>query len=486
VPRPRRVSLDEASRLTVPSRDTLSASAYVLAWAATLLDQFGHVALAGDLAGIAILVFLILEFPRQRRYAQILFLALTGIGLIGVATAADPVGLFLAAWRRGAAYGAFFLALSSLRDAAETSKLVRRCGQHLVAQPPGRRYAALTGGGHLFGIILSYGAIELLGAMVMRANTLQAAGGSEAIRALRTRRMLMAIYRGFAVMNCWSPLNLMTAVVSTAVPAAPMRMLLPIAFVVSIGMAVIGWLEDRLSAARVATSGGKRPVTTESWSIHLRILALVGLVMLLAELGSIVMGVSLVAAVTLTVPLVGLGWAIVQAWRFVGGANHLARTIGVLRRRAGRFFLRVPNFRSEATVLAGSGFMGVAVGGALPVAGLAPVIGHLPPVAVPLLVPVILIATGQLGLNPVAVIALLGAAMPNPAAFGISPAILAFACMLGWGLGVSMTPMSASAITTARWAGVSPWTVSTAWNAAFTFSALVFSWLVIAALFTVL
>ncbi|MDR3530101.1 MAG: hypothetical protein P4L90_06065 [Rhodopila sp.] len=472
--------------MTTPSRGAVSATAYLLVWAATLLDQFGHLPVAGDLAGIAMLVFLILEFTRQRRYAQILFLALTGIGLIGVATAADPIALFLSAWRRGAAYGAFFLALSSLRDAAETSKLVRRCGQHLVAQPPGRRYAALTGGGHLFGVILSYGAIELLGAMVMRANTIQAAGGSEAIRALRTRRMLMAIYRGFAVMNCWSPLNLMTAVVSTAVPAAPMRMLLPIAFVVSIAMAAIGWLEDRLSAARQATAGGRRPETTETWSIHLRILALVGLVMLLAELGSILIGVSLVAAVTLIVPLVGLGWAIAQAWRFVTGANHAARTAGVLKRRAGRFFLRVPNFRSEATVLAGSGFMGVAVGGALPAAGLAPFIAHLPPIAVPLLVPVLLIATGQLGLNPVAVIALLGAAMPDPAAFGITPAVLAFACMLGWGLAVNMTPMSASAITTARWAGVSPWTVSTAWNAAFTFSALVLSWLAIVVLFILL
>jgi hypothetical protein len=190
--------------------------------------------------------------------------------------------------------------------------------------------------------------------------------------------------------------------------------------------------------------------------------------------------------VTLIVPLVGLAWAIVQAWRFVVGGNHVARTVAILRRRAGRFFLRVPNFRSEATVLAGSGFMGVAVGGALPAAGLAPFIAHLPPVAVPLLVPVILIATGQLGLNPVAVIALLGAAMPDPAAFGIAPAVLAFACMLGWGLAVNMTPMSASAITTARWAGVSPWTVSTAWNAIFTFSALLLSWVAIVAMFILL
>jgi len=477
--------------LTRPSRDTASAAAYLLAWAGTLLDQFGRLPVAGDLAGIAMLVFLVLEFPRQRQFAKILFLALTAIGMIGVVIAADPVALFLSAWRRGSAYGAFFLALSSLRDAAETSRLVRRCGQHLVAQPPGRRYAALTGGGHLFGIILSYGAIELLGAMVMRANTLQAAGGSETTRALRTRRMLMAIYRGFAVMNCWSPLNLMTAVVSTAVPAAPMRVLLPIAFIVSVGMAALGWLEDRFSAARLLTSrpaapGAPRPQTTESWSIHLRIVALVALVMLLAELGSIFLGVSLVAAVTLIVPLVGLGWAIAQAWSFVTTANPIQRSAAILRRRAGRFFLRVPNFRSEATVLAGSGFMGVAVGGALPAAGLAPLLAHLPPIAVPLLVPVILIGTGQLGLNPVAVIALFGAALPDPAAFGIAPAVLAFACMLGWGLAVNMTPMSASAITTARWAGVSPWTVSTEWNATFTFSALLLSWLAIGAMFILL
>lgn len=468
-----------------PLRNRLSASAYITAWALSLLDQFGGLPTAGSLAGLAVLTFLILEFPRQRRYAQILFLALTAIGLLGIARASHPTDLFFAAWRRGAAYAAFFLALSSLRDAAETSRLVRRCGQHLVAQPPGRRYAALTGGGHLFGIILSYGAIDLLGAMVMRANTLRAAGGSEQRRALRTRRMLMAIYRGFAVMNCWSPLNLMTAVVSTAVPAAPMRLLLPVAFVVSLGMMMIGWLEDRLSARRHPADTTARPDTKETWWIHLRIAGLVALVMLLAETGSLLIGVSLVGAVTLIVPSVGLIWALVQAKRFIAH-DPLRRTGAVISRRCRNFFHRVPHFRGEATVLAGSGFMGVAAGGALSAGGLAPLLAHLPPLAIPLLVPVLLIVTGQLGLNPVAVIALLGAAMPNPAAFGLAPAVLAFACMLGWGLAVNMTPMSASAITTARWAGVSPWTVSTTWNAAFTLSALVLSWAAIILLFSLL
>ena len=463
-----------------------SAAAYGLAWLATLLDQFAGLRIAGNVAGISILIFLILEYHNQRRYARVLLLVLTTIGMLGIAVTHAPLALFLSAWRRGAAYAAFFLALSSLRDAAETSKLVRRCGQHLVAQPPGRRYAALTSGGHLFGIILSYGAIDLLGAMVMRANTLQAAGGSERVRALRTRRMLMAIYRGFAVMNCWSPLNLMTAVVSTAVPAAPMRLLLPIAFCVSVGMAAIGWLEDHFSALRSVTTGGSRPRTMESWAIHLRIVALVGAVMLLAELGSALIGVGLVAMVTLIVPVVGLIWTVVQAWHFIAVANPMSRTAAVVIRRTTSFFHRIPSFRAEATVLAGSGFMGVAVGGALPSAALAPLFVHLPPVIIPLLIPALLIATGQLGLNPIALIALVGAAMPDPTVFGVSPAVLAFACMLGWGLAVNMTPMSASAIATARWAGVSPWTVSTAWNAAFTFSALVLSWAAIGFIFIVL
>jgi hypothetical protein len=459
----------------------MSAWCYVLGWAATLADQVLHLPFAGDVSGMAILLFLLLEFRNQRRYAQVLFLVLFAIGMVGVVLATNKPGLFLAGWRRGASYAVFFLALTTLRDASETSPLVRRCGRHLVAQPPGRRYAALTAGGHIFGITLSYGAIELLAAMVMRANTLESAGGSTDIQAIRTRRMLLAIYRGFCVMNCWSPINIMTAVVSTAVPAAPMRLLLPLAFVVAVGMTALGWIEDRLSGARLQTRGGPRPTTSESWMIHWRIVALILLVMALAEGTAALLGISLVTGVTLLVPLIAIGWLGAQSWRFAGrGARSLP---GLLLRRAQRFLLRVPTIRSEATVLGASGFMGVAIGNLLPGIGLTPLLAALPPITIPLLIPLLLIATGQLGLNPVAVVALVGAVIPHPVSFGVPPAVLAFACMLGWGLGVTMTPMSSSAIITARWAGVSPWIVTTRWNAAFTASALLLAWAAIAAAF---
>jgi len=282
-------------------------------------------------------------------------------------------------------------------------------------------------------------------------------------------------------MNCWSPINIMTAVVSTAVPAAPMQLLLPIAFVVSVGMAALGWLEDRLSAARLQTRGGTRPVTTESWMIHSRIVGLILLVMLLSEATAVLCGISVVAGVTLIVPLIAAAWLTVQSWRFGGPARY--RLPGLLRRRAERFLLRVPTIRAEATVLGASGFMGVAIGNLLPATGLTPLIASLPPLTMPLLIPLLLIATGQLGLNPVAVVALVGAVVPDPSALGLPPAVLAFACMLGWGLGVTMTPMSSSAIITARWAEVSPWTVTTRWNAPFAASALLLAWVAIVAAF---
>ena len=455
----------------------VSTWAYAAVWTGVLADQFFGLSWAGIAAGQAMLLYLLLELPRQRRFATILFLGLTAIGLAGVARAPDPLALYVLGWRRGAVYGAFYLALSSLRDAAETSPLVRRCGHHLAAQAAGRRYLALTGGGHLFGIILSYGAIDLLGAMVAGANT----EGGAAARAGRLRRMILAIQRGFCVMNCWSPLNLMTAVVSTAIPAAPMRALMPVAFLAALGMTAIGWLEDRVRGGRAAATAPEP--SRDTWTVHLGIASLVGLVLVLSELASLVLGVTLVAAVTLTVPLVALVWGLAQqewtpAWTSGGGAVW-----PVLTSRGARFLRRLPDFRGEAATLACSGFMGVAAAGLIPGEAVAALLAHVPPGAVPLLVPlvvpVLLILTGQAGLNPVAVVALLGAALPDPAGLGISPAVLALSCMLGWGVGVSLTPMSASAMIAARWAGVSPWIAGSVWNVWFGAGCLILTWAIL-------
>jgi hypothetical protein len=438
----------------------MSANLFLLAWAATLADQLAGLPGAGAVAGVAAALFLALEFPRQRRAIQAVLLVLVAAGALAALLAPDPLAALLAGARRGAAYAAFFLALGCLRDAAERSRTVRRSGAHLVSQPPSRRYLAVTGGAHLFAMILSYGAIDLVGAMLARAG---AARGT-------VRRLLMGAYRGFATMNCWSPLNIMTVVVSAAVPAADLRLVMPAAFAMAMLLLLAGALVDRLEAGRGAE--GASPPSGERWTIHLRIAAIVALVMAGAEAVALGFGVTLATGVTAAVPAVGAGWTLVQLGR---------RRAALFPRRLRAFHARLPAFRGEAALLAGSGFLGVTLGMALPPGGLAAFLPAMPALLVPLAVPLLLIATSLLGLNPIAVVAVIGAAVPDPAALGVPPAVLAFACMLGWGVGVGMTPLSASALATARWGGADPWVVTTRWNRAFTLVGLALALAAIAA-----
>ena len=427
----------------------MSATLYLIAWAGTLLDALAGVRFGGIVAGVAILLFLVLQFGRQRRMLQIVLLVLLGAGLVAVMLAPDPLGAWVAAWRRGAAYAAFFLALGALRFAAQHSRIMLRCGQHLLAQGGPRRYFAVTAGGHLFSIILSYGALDLLGAMLRSA-------------ARDTRgRLMLAAYRGFGTMNCWSPLNIMTTVVAAAVPAADLRPLLPAGFLVAMLMLAGGvWLDGRAPLADEAPAHSR-----DRWTIHLAVVGLVLLVGGLAEFVGASFNVGLSTGVTAAVPGVALVWVLVQLRR----KRHMALLAG---RRLRRFARALPGFRGEAGVLAAGGFLGVALGVALPVGGVAGSI-HVPALLVPLAVPWLLLGTGLMGLNPIATVAVIGAAIPDPLALGVAPTVLAFACMLGWGVGVGMTPLSASAIATARWSDSDPWTVTVRWNAGFTALALV-------------
>ncbi len=440
----------------------LSAALFLLAWAATLADQLAG--FGGAVAGVAIAGYLALEASKLRPAIRRLGLVLVAGGLAAAWAAPDPGAALLAGARRGAAYAAFFLALGALRDAAEHSRTVRRSGVQLIAQPAGRRYLAVTGGAHLFAMILSYGAIDLIGAMLARSGASREAA----------RRLLMGAYRGFATMNCWSPLNIMTVVVAAAVPAADMRPILPVAFGVAVLLLLAGALVDRLGApAQEGEAEGGRP-SAERWTIQLRILAIVLLVMAVAEAVAVGFGVSLATGITAAVPAVGAGWTAMQLRR----RRHF---LPIFARRLRRFQARLPGFRGEATLLATSGFLGVTLGMALPSGGLAGFLPAVPALLVPLSVPLVLIGTSLLGFNPIAVVAIIGAAIPDPMALGVAPEVLAFACMLGWGVGVGMTPMSASALATARWTGADPWVVTTDWNRRFTMVALAIALAVLAA-----
>ncbi len=170
--------------------------AAALGWTALItavlvaLDEWGAgrpVTLAADAAVLVLIALAIARAPFAGRVFGLVGFALFAWAL---ATRSDWPALTAAALGSAAFVAGLFVALAWLRNAAAASRATAEAGLYLAEQPPGRRYLALTLGGHLFALVLNYGAIQLLGGL---AGASAAREPREEVRTIRLRRMLLAI-----------------------------------------------------------------------------------------------------------------------------------------------------------------------------------------------------------------------------------------------------------------------------------------------------
>ncbi|MBM3604874.1 MAG: hypothetical protein FJX25_08985 [Alphaproteobacteria bacterium] len=422
---------------------------------------FAPLALAGSgLAGAAVVIF---SFGlRASRAAFVLI----GLALIiwAALTTPDWLAATATAAQRGAMVMALFTALSVIRSAAMTSPEINECGRFLARQRPGLRYGALTVGGHLFGLILLYGSISLLGTLATESTAREP---DREVRIQRTRRMMIAIQRGFASTLCWSPLGFSMIITVSVVPGASWSAAALPGIVSALMVLVIGWGLDALH--RPQKMAQPTAAETSRWSVQLRpLLMLLGVVLLGVALLHAVTGIEVIGAVMSLVPVVALLWIALQ--QPPEGQTRLRH----VRQRAVQFVTReLPSYQGEIVLLFMAGFIG-SLGAFLLVPlvqGLGLDLHALPSWIILAAMVWIIPLTGQLGMNPILAVSLLVPVLPSPEAMGIPPAALVVAITGGWALSGATSPFTASVLLAAALGNVSPQRAGIGWNGVYALAA---------------
>ncbi|MCA0869957.1 hypothetical protein LCL97_03920 [Seohaeicola saemankumensis] len=403
------------------------------------------------------LAFLILALLSLRVRATRKAFVLVGVALsISLAIASDDwLGLSLAGLHKAAFIAAFFTALSTLRNVAETSPSLQKTGKFLATQPPGRRYAALTVGGHLFALLINYGSISLLGGLAAQSARSEA---DPLIRRLRTRRMLLAIQRGFIASLPWSPLAFAMAITTALIPGATWATsVLP-----GLGSAMIillsGWAMDSIFKPRLANPPQRKPVEG-SWSLLTPLFLLLALLGVLVLGFHITLGIRVVGVVMLVVPAISIAWAILQDRAIGGDASFVSRARRYLSDE-------LPSYKGEVVLLMMAGYIGT-VGAPL----LQPLMMKLgldadsfPAWAVLTLLVWIIPLLGQFGMNPILAVTLIAPLIPDPGALNIAPSALVVAIASGWALSGATSPFTATTLLIGSFGGVSALHVGWKWN----------------------
>jgi hypothetical protein len=437
-----------------------SGIAISIVWLGFLVSELGGSRLADIAAGLGLVWFFVRECRQFSRFAWINMFAAAALTVLTLAIG-RPASVLATAAHQAALLAALLTSMSFLRDPALVSPMVQSAGRALVQQPPGRRYLTLTFGGHVFGLLFNYGAMTLLGSMVMSGNTLAANDGDEALQKRRERRMMLALLRGFQAIMLWSPMGVATALILANMPVIGWGDIAPYGIVAMLAFLTLGWVYDRATMPKV-----RIPVKVDPdvrLSAMLPFTALVAAIIAAAVVLEVVFGGRIIVWVIVVVPAVAVGWISLQ------------EGIGALGRRVRGFLAtEVPASRQELVVLSVASFVGVLIAGMIPLDGLRAGLasGAVPPWAVILAVVWIIVGMGQLGFSPIISATVLAALFPNPSAYGISAVALAQAIGGGWALTVGSSHAIAATLIIARITGVPHTTIGRVWNRDFTILAL--------------
>ncbi len=444
----------------------LRVSCLLLVTLATLIHLVGG-SVAWQAAGIVVLLLYLMTLKGQlTRMAKGLLCAAGVLTLLALWRSPTPGQLLFEASGRFAFFATFVVALSMLRLPAYRSRLVRRCGQSMLLQPPSRRYPILSLGSALFGIILNIGVLNLFAAMIEKSNTLSAAQGRAWVREARQRRMMLALLRGFSLAPLISPMGIGVAVVLSSLPQVTWPQLAPYILGAAALIFMAGWAVDYFTGPHPPAN--KTYVTPSLRPLAQFSVLLIGIVALVFSIAWL-LELRLPIAALLGAPTGALLWLAWQRRRL--GYGGLPAAITAVHRQLP--WLLSPS-ANEIVVLGAAGYLGHVCVGLVDTQQLAPLLAVLDPLGTlnAVLAMLMVVGLAQIGVNPIVTVTLLVGLLPTMGIEGLTPELIGASLMVGWALALMSSPMTASMLILSRFTGVPATRIGYRWNGRFLVAAI--------------
>ena len=444
----------------------LRVSCLLLVTLATLIHLVGG-SVAWQAAGIvALLLYLMTLKGQLTRMAKGLLCVAGVLTLLALWRSPTPGQLLFEASGRFAFFATFVVALSMLRLPAYRSRLVRRCGQSMLLQPPSRRYPILSLGSALFGIILNIGVLNLFAAMIEKSNTLSAAQGRGWVREARQRRMMLALLRGFSLAPLISPMGIGVAVVLSSLPQITWPQLAPYILGAAALIFMAGWAVDYFTGPHPPAN--KTYVTPSLRPLAQFSVLLIGIVALVFSIAWL-LELRLPIAALLGAPTGALLWLAWQRRRL--GDGGLPAAITAVHRQLP--WLLSPS-ANEIVVLGAAGYLGHVCVGLVDTQQLAPLLAVLDPLGTlnAVLAMLMVVGLAQIGVNPIVTVTLLVGLLPTLGIEGLTPELIGASLMVGWALALMSSPMTASMLILSRFTGVTATRIGYRWNGRFLVAAI--------------
>jgi hypothetical protein len=418
------------------------------------------------IASIIIGVFVLISLNNLQLSRKIF--VFTGFILIILAIIKIPTwpNLIQSSLQSSAFVAAFFLSLSCLRNAASSSQAIEKCGEFLANQNPSKRCLALILGGHIYGIILSYGAISLLGSLAERGARREA---NIEIRKIRTKRMLLAVQRGFIAMTCWSPRTFSVAITTSIIDGSSWSGAAIPCFISALILMILGLLLDFFHKSKINVNINSNDLIrkTGSWNTVMPLIFLFIFLFSLIGSAQYITHLIAVAVVMLIVPIFSLAWIIYQNYNVKDTKILYIRT---KERVSGYIFKDIVNYKSELILLIMAAFIGTMASSIIApyinsdVINFSSIPTWLVLVGILWLMPI----TGQIGMNPILAVYLIAPLLPQAANLGVSPNAIILALTSGWALSGISSPYTASTLLIADLAKITPIHAGLKWNGLFT------------------